>query len=210
MEWFWGMLGYETVTPEQAVRGYRREIERTSRALKRQREQAGRQEKTLLADMKRAARKEPREVLVVMAKGLVQTRKLQRRLELTTAHMTALSLRLQTMGSTAALARAMQGATSAMRAMNDSVRPEEMQKVLMEFQRQCSISEQASEVMDEALDEAFDDDEEVDDVVQAVVDEVILGLKAELADATPAAPAAAAAEEVNLDGLRDRLRDLRE
>lgn len=73
----------------------------------------------------------------------------------TTKHQTPLQLE-QTLKSTQAMADAMMGATKAMRVMNRRLNLPNMQKVLMEFEKQNERMEMTSDMMGDAIDDAME------------------------------------------------------
>eukprot|EP01059_Diplonema_ambulator_P000082 TRINITY_DN10063_c0_g1_i2.p1 TRINITY_DN10063_c0_g1~~TRINITY_DN10063_c0_g1_i2.p1 ORF type:complete len:146 (+),score=38.90 TRINITY_DN10063_c0_g1_i2:51-488(+) len=101
-------------TPEEMMREYKRNIDRTIRELERERTKLQAQEKKLVAEMRKMAKSNQTESLRIMAKDLVRTRNHGTQFYKMKAQMQAVSLRLQTLNSTAAMAKAMQGVTKSM------------------------------------------------------------------------------------------------
>merc|ERR1711983_516274 len=108
------------------------------------------------------------------------------------ANIQAVSLKIQTLKSQSAMANAMKGVTKAMGNMNKQMKLPEIQKIMMEFEKQ-------SEMMDDAIDDVMgdeEDEEESDAIVAQVLDELGLQLNDKLGDVPIAtgslAPAGAA------------------
>merc|ERR1719458_1978497 len=72
----------------------------------------------------------------VMAKDLVRTRKQCKKFMLMRANIQAVSLKIQTLKSQNAMAQAMKGVTKAMQTMNKQMKLPEIQKIMMEFEKQ--------------------------------------------------------------------------
>merc|ERR1712008_481290 len=154
----------------------------------------------------------------IMAKDLVRTRRYVKKFMLMRANIQAVSLKIQTLKSQSAMANAMKGVTKAMGSMNKQMNLPEIQKIMMEFEKQ-------SEIMEDAMDDVMgdeDDEDESDAIVNQVLDELGLQLNDKLGDApvgtgtlasTAAAKnkttvAAGAADDDDAD-LQARLDDLR-
>lgn len=66
----------------------------------------------------------------------------------------------------------MKGVTKAMRSMNRQLNLPQIQKIMMDFERQAEIMDMKDEMMGDAIDDAMgdvDDEQETEAVVQQVV-----------------------------------------
>lgn len=98
-----------------------------------------------------------------MAKDLVRTRNAGKKFMLMKANIQAVSLKITTLKSNHAMAQAMKGVTKAMATMNKKMNLPEIQKIMMEFEKQSEIMDMKEEMMDDAIDSALgDDDDEVE------------------------------------------------
>lgn len=121
-----------------------------------------------------------------MAKDLVRTRRYVRKFVLMRANIQAVSLKIQTLKSNNSMAQAMKGVTKAMGTMNRQVCPSQstflspltfrqvtqslpaffqlklpqIQKIMMEFERQAEIMDMKEEMMNDAIDDAMGDEED--------------------------------------------------
>merc|ERR1712061_599592 len=121
----------------------------------------------------------------VMAKDLVRTRKQCKKFMLMRANIQAVSLKIQTLKSQNAMAQAMKGVTKAMGNMNKHMKLPEIQKIMMEFEKQSEIMDMKGEMMVDAIDDAMgdeEDEEESDAIVNQVLDELGLQLNDKLGD----------------------------
>merc|ERR1712165_230381 len=124
----------------------------------------------------------------VMAKDLVRTRRYVKKFMLMRANIQAVSLKIQTLKSQNAMAQAMKGVTKAMQTMNKQMKLPEIQKIMMEFEKQTEIMDMKEEMMSDVIDDAMgDEEEESDAIVTQVLDELGLQLTDNLA-AVPGAP----------------------
>lgn len=117
-----------------------------------------------------------------MAKDLVRTRRYVRKFVLMRANIQAVSLKIQTLKSNNSMAQAMKGVTKAMGTMNrqvclslnplphtrDQPQPSpyfqlklpQIQKIMMEFERQAEIMDMKEEMMNDAIDDAMGDEDD--------------------------------------------------
>ena len=92
-------------TPAEKMKEYNRNIKRSIREMDRERTQLERQEKKLMTDIKKEAKEGRVDSAKIMAKDLVRTRNYIKKMYKMKSHMEAVSLRLQTMQSSAQMVR---------------------------------------------------------------------------------------------------------
>ena len=93
-------------TPAEKMKEYNRNIKRSIREMDRERNALERQEKKLMTDIKKEAKEGRVDSAKIMAKDLVRTRGYIKKMYKMKSHMEAVSLRLQTMQSSAQMVRA--------------------------------------------------------------------------------------------------------
>nr|XP_025704489.1 charged multivesicular body protein 2a-like isoform X2 [Callorhinus ursinus] len=211
-------------TPEELLRQNQRALNRAMRELDRERQKLETQEKKIIADIKKMAKQGQMDAVRIMAKDLVRTRRYVRKFVLMRANIQAVSLKIQTLKSNNSMAQAMKGVTKAMGTMNRQLKLPQIQKIMMEFERQAEIMDMKEEMMNDAIDDAMgdeEDEEESDAVVSQVLDELGLSLTDELsnlpstggslsvaASGKKAEAAASALVDADAD-LEERLKNLR-
>ena len=72
------------------------------------------------------------------------------------ANIQAVSLKIQTLKSQSAMANAMKGVTKAMGNMNKQMKLPEIQKIMMEFEKQSEIMDMKGEMMEDAIGNYFE------------------------------------------------------
>lgn len=203
-------------------------LDKAIRELDRERMALQNQEKKLIAEIKKTAKEGQMDAVKVMAKSLVRNRHAVTKLYGLKSQLQAVSLRVQTLKSTQAMADAMRGATRAMRVMNKRMNLPSIQNIMREFEKQNERMEMTSEVMGDAIDDAMegeDEAEETDDLIGQVLDEIgisttqqLVSAPAQAVPAVPAAPTPVAAEAMGAGGgagegidqdLQERLNNLR-
>lgn len=95
-----------------------------------------------------------------MAKDLVRTRRYVKKFIMMRANIQAVSLKVQTLKSQDAMAQAMKGVTRAMQAMNKQLNLPQIQKIMMDFERQTEIMDMKEEMMGDAIDDAMGDEDD--------------------------------------------------
>eukprot|EP01137_Pigoraptor_chileana_P019656 Opistho-2@80960 len=208
-------------TPQQLLRQHQRALTRAMRDLDKEKSKLEQQEKKLLSDIKKMAQGGQMDAAKIMAKDLVRTRRYVKKFIMMKAQIQAVSLKIQTLRSTQAMAEAMKGVTKAMKSMNARMNLPEIQKIMMEFEKESEIMDMKEEMMNDTIDDVMgdaEDDEESDLIVNKVLDEIGISLNQTLVDApqtkTPAAAQpvaagkAAVADSADAD-LQARLDNLR-
>ncbi|KAM9831236.1 charged multivesicular body protein 2a [Neosynchiropus ocellatus] len=196
MEWLFG----RKKTPEQMLRQNQRALNKAMRELDRERTKLEQQEKKIIADIKKMAKQGQMDAVKIMAKDLVRTRRYVKKFIMMKANIQAVSLKIQTLKSNNSMAQAMKGVTKAMATMNRQLKLPQIQKIMMEFEKESEIMDMKEEMMNDAIDDAMgdeDDEEESDAIVTQVLDELGLNLSDELSNlpATGASLSAAGARK---------------
>ncbi len=149
-------------SPAERLKGYQRSIKKSIREMDRERSTLERQEKKLMGDIRKEAKAGRNDTAKIMAKDLVRTRAYIKKMYKMKSHMEAVSLRLQTMQSSAQMAQCMKGVTKVMGRMNKKMNLPQISKIMMEFEKQNETMGMKEEMMGDAMDDAFaDDDDEV-------------------------------------------------
>jgi charged multivesicular body protein 2A len=203
-------------SPEETMKEYKRGLDKTVRDLEKERTKLLSQEKKLMSEMRKMAKNDQMDSVKIMAKDLVRTRKYASKFYRMKTQVQAVSLRLQTMTSTAQMSKAMAGVTRAMQGMNAQMNIPAMQQVMREFERQNEMMGMKDEMMGDAIDEVMDDDgieeDETELEIAKVMDEVGLDFKSKVGvtdAAMPAAPQSAAADVEEDQALEARLAALK-
>merc|ERR1712226_453956 len=198
-------------TPKELLREYKRSIDRSCRDLDRERGKLQQQEKKTISEIKKLAAQGQMGAVNVMAKDLVRTRNYIQKFYKLRSTLQAVSLRLQTMQSNQAMADAMAGAAKAMKKMNKTMNMPQLQKIMMEFEKQSDTMDLKEEMMEDTMDDAFgeeEDEEESEAIVNQVLDEIGISLGGELTSAPSAQVEVANESQADAD-LQARFENLR-
>ncbi|KAG5475903.1 hypothetical protein CUR178_03617 [Leishmania enriettii] len=179
-------------TPQEKVRKYKRCLERTCRDLDRERSKLTVQERKTLMEMKKMAKQDQVDAVRIMARDLVRTRRYNQKMYRMRTQIQGVSLRMQTMQSSAQMADAMKGVTKAMRSMNRKMNIPEMQRIMREFEKQNEMMGTKEDMMNDAVDDVMDDDgmeeEETEQEIQKVMDEAGLDFRTKVGVTDTALP----------------------
>ncbi|CAI9721199.1 charged multivesicular body protein 2a [Octopus vulgaris] len=210
MDWLFG----RKKTPEQMLRQNQRALNRAMRDLDRERNKMESDEKKIINNIKKMAKEGQMDAVKIMAKDLVRTRRYVKKFILMKANIQAVSLKIQTLRSNNAMAQAMKGVTRAMQTMNKQLKLPQIQKIMMEFEKQSEMMDMKEEMMNDAIDDAMgeDDEEETDAIVAQVLDELGLQMSEELSGLPSAsgtlAPGAKQQAQAAAAGVNDADADL--
>ncbi|CAH7666763.1 Snf7-domain-containing protein [Phakopsora pachyrhizi] len=189
-------------SPAERMREHQRSLQKAIRELDRERSKLETQEKKLVADIKSNAKKGQMSSCKVMARDLVRTRRYVSKFCSMRTQLQAVSLRLQSMRSNQQMAEAMRGATRAMGMMSRTMNMPQIQKILMEFEKESSMMDMKEEMMNEAVDDAMEDNEEEteeeegDKILQEVLDDIGINLSQKLGDTPVGLESPSAAPEI--------------
>merc|ERR1739838_813053 len=176
-------------TTQQMLRENQRSLNRVIRDLDRERTRMEQQQKKIVIDIKKMAKDGQMDAVKVMAKDLVRSKQYVKKMIMMKANIQAVSLKITTLKSQDAMMQAMKGVTKAMAQMNNRMKMPQLQKIMMDFERQSEMLDMKTEMMDDAVDDAMagsDDEEESEAIVKEVLDELGLQMNEELGTLAPA------------------------
>lgn len=87
------------------------------------------------------------------------------------------------MSSSHQMSTAMRGATKAMGSMNRQMNLPQIQKIMMEFEKESELMDMKDEMMGDAIDDAMeeeDDEEETEEIVNKVLDDIGISFNQEV------------------------------
>ncbi|XP_053546558.1 charged multivesicular body protein 2a-like [Bombina bombina] len=166
-------------TPEELLRQNQRALTRAMGELDQERQKLEQQETKIIGDIKEMAKQGQMDAMEIKAKDLVRTRRYMKKFISMRANIQAVSLKIQSLKSNNSMAQAMKGVSKDMATMNRQLKLPQIQKIMMEFEKQSEIMDMKEEMMNDAIDDAMgdeDDEEESDAAVSQVLDELGLTL----------------------------------
>ncbi|KAJ2793345.1 ESCRT-III subunit protein did4 [Coemansia guatemalensis] len=185
----WSWIFGKRETPQERLRKHQRGLRRTQRQITTETTKLERQEKSLEAEVRKAAKEGQANLCKVYAKDLVRTRKYITKYRVMGAQMQNLQLQIQHVSSTQVSTNAFKEAALTMRSMNRNMNLPGMQSVAMEYQREMESMNMRTTLMDDTMEDTMEDassEEEgdpVEDIVQKAMEEANLQLKQDLGSA---------------------------
>ncbi|KAK2951720.1 putative Charged multivesicular body protein 2a [Blattamonas nauphoetae] len=181
---------------QDKIRANKRTITKATREINREIQRLQTEERKHAANLKKAAKDNQQGPAKLFAKQIIRGRAQIQRLHQMRANLSSIELQIQIVSSQQALVGCMKSMNRIMGTMSRQIKIPQMQKIMMDFQRQNDIMEQKQEIMDDAMDDAFgaaDEDEEADVLVNQILDEFSIQMpgvnKGEIGDQQIALPA---------------------
>lgn len=152
------------------------------------------EESKIQRDLKAAAKKNDKEVCLILAKELIRSKKAKSRLHAAKSQINSISMIIQEQMATVKMAGSLQQSTEVMRSMQNLVSVQNISATMQDLSREMMKTGIIGEMMDEAVEEAIDE-EPIDEEAQAEVDRIMSELNvdtgAKLANAPSTRPAVA-------------------
>jgi charged multivesicular body protein 2A len=104
------------------------------------------------------------------------------------------------------MADAMKGVTKALSSMNRTTKLPQINKIMMDFERESEMMEMKQDVMNDAMDDVMEDDEEES---EEIVNQVLEEIGIQMNEALGVVPDGKVGVEVPADDLQARLDSLR-
>ena len=158
---------FSSPSPKERMRKHKRSLDKSIRELDRERIKLEQEESKLKQKIKSCAAKNEAGNLGIMAKDLVRVRKNIQRFHTLKSELQAASLRMVTVQSQSQMTQALKQTASALRAMNGRMNAPQLQKIMMQFEKENEIMEMKEEML-----ESDEEEEEADELVQQVLEEI--------------------------------------
>uniref|UniRef100_A0A0N5C583 Charged multivesicular body protein 2a n=1 Tax=Strongyloides papillosus TaxID=174720 RepID=A0A0N5C583_STREA len=169
--------------PSETLRKNQRCLNKAIRELDREKSRLEAEEKKIIVEIQKMAKMNQMDSVRVMAKQLVRTRNYCKRFSMMKANIQTVSLKIATLKSQDSMAAAMKGVTIAMKKMNNRMNLPQIQKIMMDFEKQTNIIDMKGEILDDAVDDTMgdiDDPEESEGIVNQILDEMGIQIGNEL------------------------------
>uniref|UniRef100_A0AAY5KAI6 Charged multivesicular body protein 3 n=2 Tax=Esox lucius TaxID=8010 RepID=A0AAY5KAI6_ESOLU len=207
--------------PKDLVNEWSLKIRKEMRVIDRQIRDIQREEEKVKRSIKDAAKKGHRDVCVVLAKEMIQSKRAISKLYASKAQMNSVLLSMKNQLSVLRVAGALQKSTEVMKAMQSLVKIPEIQGTMRELSKEMM----KAGIIEEMLEDTFEgmEDEDMEEAAEAEVDKILFEITAgalgkapsKVTDALPEMepPAAAAASEdeseEDIEEMQSRLAALR-
>lgn len=189
--------------PKEQLKATERENKKVQRDLTRDKNHLEAEEKKLEAEIKKMAKQGNKEGATILAKQLIQLRQQRNRNMEMNYKVGSITNQAKVMNSNMKLADAMKTTGKTMANMNKVMKPEEMARMMQQFERENMKMGMTEEIMNETLDGIFNEEGNEEDeamVLNQVLDEIGIEINSKVAQApAPHAGRIGAAKPVSED-----------
>ncbi|XP_075964430.1 charged multivesicular body protein 3 [Anarhichas minor] len=209
-------------SPKELVNEWSQKIRKESRVIDRQIRDIQREEEKVKRSIKDAAKRGQRDVCVVLAKEMIQSKRAVTKLYASKAQMNSVQLSMKNQLALVRVAGSLQKSTEVMKAMQNLVKIPEIQATMRELSKEMMKAGIIEEMLEDTF-ESMEDGEEMEEAAEEEVDKILFEITAgalgkapsKVTDALPELqPAAAAAasedeSEEDIEAMQSRLAALR-
>ncbi|KAF4084033.1 charged multivesicular body protein 3 [Ictalurus punctatus] len=207
--------------PKDLINEWSLKIRKEVRVIDRQIRDIQREEEKVKRSIKDAAKKGQKDVCIILAKEMIQSKKAVNKLYASKAQMNSVLLSMKNQLSVLRMAGALQKSTEVMKAMQNLVKIPEIQATMRELSKEMMKAGIIEEMLEDTL-EGMEDEEEMEEAAEAEVDRILYEVTAgalgkapsKVTDALPepepvGATAASEDEEEDIEEMQSRLAALR-
>ncbi|CAG10563.1 unnamed protein product, partial [Tetraodon nigroviridis] len=208
--------------PKELIDEWSKKIRRESRGIDRQIRDIQREQEKVKRSIKDAAKKGQKDVCVVLAKEMVQSKRAVSKLYASKAHMNSVVLGMKNQLAVVRVAGALQKSTDVMKAMQSLVKVPEIQATMRELSKEMMKAGIIEEMLEDTF-ESMEDGEEMEEAAEEEIDKILFELTAgalgkapsKVTDALPemepqgATAASDEESEEDIEAMQSRLEALR-
>lgn len=149
-------------TPKELARENKRIVDRAVRQIDRERVKLEGNERKILEEIKKLAKKNQHAPAKVLSKDLIRTRNQVTQYHIMASQLKAISMKLSTAEINASMVDALKGVNNVMEKVNAQMDIHSIQECLREFAKNSEKMEMQQEMMSDAIDSGMDNAEDVD------------------------------------------------
>ncbi|MED6263320.1 Charged multivesicular body protein 3 [Ilyodon furcidens] len=208
--------------PKELINEWSQKIRKEMRVIDRQIRDIQREEEKVKRSIKDAAKKGQKDVCVVLAKEMIQSKRAVTKLYASKAQMNSVLLSMKNQLAVVRVAGALQKSTEVMKAMQNLVKIPEIQATMRELSKEMMKAGIIEEMLEDTF-ESMEDGEEMEEAAEEEVDKILFEITAgalgkapskvtdALPELQPAGAAAASDEETeeDIEAMQSRLAALR-
>nr|CAG4636550.1 EOG090X0EF4 [Eubosmina coregoni]SVE70086.1 EOG090X0EF4 [Eubosmina coregoni] len=203
--------------PKDKVNEWCSKLRKESLQLDRQIRGIQREEEKVKRSLKEAAKKGDREVCMILAKEIINSRKAISKIHTSKAHINSISMQMKNQLATLRIAGAVQKSTEVMKSMQQLIKIPEVAATMRDLSKEMMKAGIIEEMLEDTF-EGLEDTEELEEAAQEEVDKVLWEITAgqlgkapdALTDSLPVREQAGAEEEEDdLEAMQSRLQALK-
>ncbi|TGZ61700.1 hypothetical protein CRM22_007834 [Opisthorchis felineus] len=171
-------------TVDEQLRANKRAISRAIRELDGEKRRLEQDKTRIKTEIKKLAKQNEMDAVRILAKQIVRNDHYCKKFTLMRTNLEAVSLKLQTLKSTNAMGQTMKQVTQVMKRMNASMKLPQLQRIMMEFEKESGLLDSKEEMMSDAIDDALgeDDIDESEAIVNSVLAELGIEMNEQLSN----------------------------
>uniref|UniRef100_A0A1A7XSE5 Charged multivesicular body protein 3 n=1 Tax=Iconisemion striatum TaxID=60296 RepID=A0A1A7XSE5_9TELE len=208
--------------PKDLINEWSLKIRKEMRVIDRQIRDIQREQEKVKRSIKDAAKKGQKDVCVILAKEMIQSKRAVTKLYASKAQMNSILLSMKNQLALVRVAGSLQKSTEVMKAMQSLVKIPEIQATMRELSKEMTKAGIIEEMLEDTF-ESMEDGEDMEEAAEEEVDKILFDLTAgalgkapskvtdALPDLQPAAAAAASEDESeeDMEAMQSRLEALR-
>ncbi|XP_077411534.1 charged multivesicular body protein 3 isoform X1 [Vanacampus margaritifer] len=209
--------------PKDMINEWTQKIRKESRTMDRQIRDIQREQEKVKKSIKDAAKKGQRDVCVILAKEMVQSKRAVTKLYSSKAHLNSVTLSMKNQLSLLRVAGSLQKSTEVMKAMQNLVKVPEIQATMRDLSKEMMKAGIIEEMLEDTF-ESMEDGEDMEEAVEEEVDKILFEITegalgkapSKVTDALPEMPSAGATaasedeeSEEDIEEMQSRLAALR-
>jgi len=163
--------------PKESVKEWSKNIRKEDNKLSRQITAIKREEAKVSRSLKEAAKKGDKDVCLILAKEVVNSRKAINRIHTTKANLNSVQMQMKSQLAIIRVAGAMESSAEVMKSMQALIKIPEIQQTMQEMSREMMKAGIIEEMLDDTMS-GLDDSEELEDAAQEEVDKILFELTA--------------------------------
>lgn len=183
LEEFFKKVFGEKKTQKEILREYKRGIQKTKKELEKERANMNKEEKKFISDVKKYGKLNQLDIVRLKIKDVVRARTYQKKFIRMESQLDSISLQLTVLSTNHEMMTCLARISRIMKGINTKMSIPDMQKVVMQFEKESYNMKIKEEFMNDSLDDMNKDDGSEDEekiVMQQIMDELGLDLTGKL------------------------------
>lgn len=158
--------------PKEQVREWSGNLRKEGRKLDRQIRTIKTEEAKVQRSIKDAAKKGDKDVCMILAKEIIQSRKAVNKIYSAKAHLNSVDMQMKNQLATARIAGTLEKSTEVMRGMQSLIKVPEIQQAMMEMSKEMTKAGIIEEMLEDTF-ESLEDQDELEDAAQEEVEKIL-------------------------------------
>lgn len=158
--------------PKEKVKEWCSKLRKENSQLERQIRGIQREEEKVKKSLKEAAKRGDKDVCLILAKEVINSRKAVSKIHVSKAHINSISMQMKNQQATLRIAGALQKSTEVMKAIQQLVRVPEVAATMRDLSKEMMKAGIIEEMLEDTM-EGLEDTEELEEAAQQEVDKVL-------------------------------------